>query len=159
MFQGKIASQGTPSDLMKRGIDFVRETDTDPQKDLTFSHEMSENMPRKSSVRSTSSSSSVHESISSEKDKDKQRQFVSQLEEISFKSDSGSMMMNYLKSGAHWSVLPILFSVFLLTQILASAADIWISIWYVQFGIAWCRFHRKTKNFQGKVRRRTNTAT
>lgn len=88
------------------------------------------NSSRKSSLQSLSGysiSSEIDGSISNEKGEDAQYHIVSQLEESS--SVNGSIMGHYMKVGAHWSMLLLLFFLFLATQMLGSAADIWISIW------------------------------
>lgn len=41
----------------------------------------------------------------------------------------GSVAANYFKAGAHWSILFVLGVSFLIVQLLASAADYWVSIW------------------------------
>lgn len=163
LFQGKIASQGTPSDLMKSGIDLVthdeNESDAEnPRKGSAFGRRPSENRARKSSFCSNSSSNGHDESISGEYDE------VKQLEEASSGKVSGSITMHYFKSGAHWSMLLLLFLSLLFTQILISASDIWISIWYVCILHAiveksWRDSHLQTHDSQGKIRGRTHIAT
>lgn len=54
---------------------------------------------------------------------------ASQLEKSSKKKVNGSTMMTYFKAGAHWSTLVLLLASFLATQFVASAVDIWISVW------------------------------
>lgn len=130
--QGKIAAQGTPEDLIKSGVDFVARANdnTGPDK-LVHGRRMSQNASRKSSIRSLySRSSSIDESIYGDDD-DAQSEFWSRLEESSKGKANDSIMMNYLKAGANWSMLVSLAISFLATQILASVADIWISIWFV----------------------------
>lgn len=52
-----------------------------------------------------------------------------ELEASSKGKVKGSKLVNYFVAGAHWSVLTLLLLSFLLTQIIVSVADIWISIW------------------------------
>lgn len=125
--QGKIAAQGAPADLKKRGINLVALAD-DEENSIHGGHR-SGNTSRKSSLRSLYSTSSLDDSIFSEDDEDTQNQFVSQLEESSKDNVKGSITLNYFKAGAHWSLLLLLLSLFLAAQTVASAADIWISFW------------------------------
>lgn len=41
----------------------------------------------------------------------------------------GSVSLHYFRAGAHWSILVVVGILFLGVQILASAADYWVSIW------------------------------
>lgn len=132
--QGKIAVQGTPAYLIENGFDFItrdeNESNTrDSRKSSVFGRRMSECSSRKSSIHSNTLNNIVGVFESGEKDEDKQCHFVTQLEEGSSKGVSGSIAMSYLKSGANLFILPVFLCSFLLTQITASAADIWISIW------------------------------
>lgn len=136
--QGKIAAQGAPGDLIKSGVDFVvhdaneKDTRADDENSMVGS-EMCEDMSRKSSLRSSSTSNRLNRSTSSENDKDKQCHPESHLEESASETGSGSALINYFKSGAHSCILSLLFLSIVATQIVASASDIWISIWYLHF--------------------------
>lgn len=55
-----------------------------------------------------------------------------QMEVSSKGTVKGSVSWNYLRAGAHWSILFTLFMSFLLVQFLASGIDYWVSVWYVQ---------------------------
>lgn len=52
------------------------------------------------------------------------------MEAISKGKVKGSLLWNYFSSGAHWSVLLILFSSVVFVQFLASTTDYFVSIWY-----------------------------
>lgn len=52
-----------------------------------------------------------------------------QMEASSKGQVAGSLAMKYFNSGAHWSILFILLFSFIITQVLASGADYWVSIW------------------------------
>lgn len=42
----------------------------------------------------------------------------------------GSLLVNYFRSGANWCVLLFLCTFFFIVQVLGSAADYWVSVWY-----------------------------
>lgn len=42
---------------------------------------------------------------------------------------NGSVSLHYFRAGAHWSILVVVGILFLGVQLLASAADYWVSIW------------------------------
>lgn len=138
--QGKIAAQGTPEALMKSGIDFVSKVeDSSVSQSKKFGHgrRMSDHSSRKSSIcsvysrRSSMVESIYGESAYGEDDENTQSDFLSQLEKISKNKTNGSVLMSYLKAGANWSTLLLLWISFVATQVFASAADIWISMWFV----------------------------
>lgn len=133
--QGKIAAQGTPTDLVRSGVDLGThdEDGTANRRRKSMSgNETPENGSRRTSLRSlsiNSTSTSLDETMHSGDDADQQYQFVSQLEESSKGTVNGSTPMNYFKAGGHLSILPLLFISFLATQIVTSSADIWVSVW------------------------------
>lgn len=96
-------------------------------------------MSRKSSSASSlTKSANSMESLNSEKsrtstdNKDgatEKDQMLKELEASSRGKIAGSMLLNYFKSARESCVLAFLVSSFLLTQILVSVADIWISYW------------------------------
>lgn len=55
-----------------------------------------------------------------------------QLEASSKGKVSGSIFGMYLTSGANWCVLLMIGALFLITQVLASGADYWVSYWTAQ---------------------------
>lgn len=55
---------------------------------------------------------------------------MEQLEASSKGQVRGSVGGAYLRSGANWCVLFIIMVLFLLTQLVASGADYWVSFWY-----------------------------
>lgn len=51
------------------------------------------------------------------------------MEESSKGKVKGSIAGNYFKAGAHWSILFIIGSLYIIVQVLASGADYWVSVW------------------------------
>lgn len=54
---------------------------------------------------------------------------LQQMETSSKGKVKGSVSGTYLKSGANFFILAIIFILFILTQTLASGADYWVSFW------------------------------
>lgn len=52
-----------------------------------------------------------------------------QMEESSRGKVKGSISAAYFKAGAHWTALFVLAFSFIFVQVLASAADYWVSVW------------------------------
>lgn len=80
------------------------------------------------SIRSTSISSSkasLHDDNIQEEEKE---QGIG-LEESSKGKVKGSVTVNYFRAGANWFGLSLLLIFFIISQILASAADYWVSVW------------------------------
>lgn len=83
-------------------------------------------MSRQLSIQSNvSMNSSIQGSIVS----DKGNREGMELESSSKGKFKGSAWINYYISAAHWSVLAIIFTLFLIAQFMASAADVWVSVW------------------------------
>lgn len=131
--QGKIATQGTPEDLINSGINFVTRVDNDSDSlhdKFVFECQTPKDVSRKSSFHSLSENTMNGNSEDvEEKDDLKQCHVASHLEKSSRGMVSGSTMTAYFKSGAHWCTVLVIFFLFLVVQFMASAADIWISIW------------------------------
>lgn len=79
-------------------------------------------MSRSSSTQSvkSSSSSSLHE--------DNVRDGV-EMEASSKGKIKGSIVLHYFRAGANWFWIFVIFVLFVVSQILASAADYWVSVW------------------------------
>lgn len=93
---------------------------------------------KSSSASSLTKSSNSTESLNSEKSRSSMEnkdgatekdQMLKELEASSRGKIAGSMLLNYFKSAKQSCVLAFLATSFLLTQILVSVADIWISYW------------------------------
>lgn len=96
----------------------------------SFNRQNSETLSTRSSSSislNTPSAEEGHETI--EKDQG------AQLEASSKGTVKGSISVNYFNAGAHWTMLLIMFSSFILAQLLASGTDYWVSTWLVDFSI------------------------
>lgn len=88
---------------------------------------------RSQSRTSLRSSNSVENgSELEEEENDQAPEQPQQLEASSKGKVSGSIFGMYLTSGANWCVLLIIGALFLITQVLASGADYWVSYWTSQ---------------------------
>lgn len=135
--QGKIEAQGTPSDLSKSGVDFAalietndESDDNDENPDRPVSRQVSRQMSTRSSNKSlrSLSTSSSKASLQDQNMQEEKEQGVG-LEESSKGKVKGSVSANYFRAGANWFGLFVLLIFFIVSQILASAADYWVSIW------------------------------
>lgn len=72
-----------------------------------------------------------------------------QLESSSKGKVKGSMLEEYFRAGASFGALFMLFMLFLLTQIMASAADYWVSYWTLQEELR--AFRPKTRNLPSQT--------
>lgn len=123
--------QGSPADLAKSGVDFAKLVGTQDADNDENSEKFGRQMSRKSSTRSASSSSLHSSADGSEFDEDEDEGKTEGVEmEASSKGKvKGSIAFNYFRAGGHWSILFVLGFLFLIVQLLASAADYWVSIW------------------------------
>lgn len=134
--QGRIEAQGTPSDLSRSGVDFAElitndeSDDNDENPDRPVSRQVSRQMSRRSSNKSlrSLSTSSSKASLQDENKEDENEQGIG-LEESSKGKVKGSVTASYFRAGANWFGLFILLLFFVISQILASAADYWVSVW------------------------------
>lgn len=131
ILQGKIEVQGTPADLSKSGVDFAKlvgTVETDDQNDGTET--IDRKMSRKSSIRSSAASRKSNADGSFDGDaNNEQKDEGVQMEASSKGKIKGSIPGNYFAAGANWFVLLLLAISFVLVQLMASAADVWVSIW------------------------------
>lgn len=131
--------QGTPAYLAKSGVDFAG---------LVAAGEITENSEKleRSLSRQTSTISSRSNQISNSVSvasldirpdgslseanafEDEPEKGVG-MEASSKGKVNGSIAVNYFKSGANWFYLFVVAFAFLVTQLLASAADYWVAIW------------------------------
>lgn len=138
--QGRIEAQGTPSDLSKSGVDFAALIETndesdenDENPDRPVSRQVSRQMSSRSSNKSlrsmsTSSSKASLRSLGDENKQEEKEQGIG-MEESSKGKVKGSISANYFRAGANWFGLFVLLVFFIISQILASAADYWVSVW------------------------------
>lgn len=127
-FQGKIEIQGSPTDLIKSGVDFSKYFGSDEDPDESKDMKNQQNLRKISTVSSISSDTSnfgsaIFRGIEEIEDKGVQ------MEETSKGKVNGSISLGYFTAGAHWSVIFILTCSCLVTQILASFSDYWLSVW------------------------------
>lgn len=122
-FQGKIVAQGTPADMAKNGIDFVMPAeDSSIEEKDAITTDISTDAP---------SSSRDQESCSIyEFEDDTNSKSASDHEPEKIKANS-SILLTYFDARENWMLLLLLLFLFVVTQIVASGADIWIAIWYV----------------------------
>lgn len=115
--------------MSKSGVDFAKlvgtteeaENDENPEK---FKRQVSS----RDSIRSSSASlSSI--GVGSEFDEDEEELDGVEMEASSKGKVKGSVAAAYFKAGTHWSLLFVLALSFLIVQLLASAADYWVSVW------------------------------
>lgn len=134
--------QGTPTDLSKSGVDFAElvgnnekenEENADRPMSRQTSRQLSRKLSRSISASTTSSVASLNISADGslcEVDKlgeEEEKGFG--MEASSKGKVKGSIAANYFAAGANWFWLIILAISFLVVQLLASAADYWVSIW------------------------------
>lgn len=135
--QGRIEAQGTPSDLSKSGVDFAalietndESDDNEENPDRPVSRQVSRQMSSRSSNKSlrSLSTSSSKASLQDENKQEEKDQGVG-MEESSKGKVKGSISAAYFRAGANWFGLSLLLIFFVISQILASAADYWVSVW------------------------------
>ncbi|XP_055304324.1 ATP-binding cassette subfamily C member 4-like [Sitodiplosis mosellana] len=125
---GQIEVQGSPADVVKSGVDFAKLVGTDGINN-------NEKNPVRHGWRLSGELSASSTSISTEFDDDEEDE--GRTEGVAMEASSkgkvdGSISLNYFRAGAHWSVLIVVGVLFLIVQLLASAADYWVSIWTKQ---------------------------
>lgn len=130
--QGKIQTQGTPNELNRSGIDFASLIGSnDDEETIEGGRRRSRTCSRTSTTRSisvTSLASSISD-VFTEVDEEEEENRATEMESSSKGQVQGSVLMNYFKSGAHWSIIGGLFFLFLIVQIVASLVDYWVSFW------------------------------
>lgn len=122
--------------MAKSGIDFAELLQSDDPIDDGHDDNGSGGSSDSASLGRRSRSQSLKSSMSSiangeefEEVANEQVEQPQQLEASSRGKVEGSIFGMYLKSGANWFVLSVIASLFLLTQVLASGADYWVSYW------------------------------
>lgn len=128
-----MLEQGSPVDLGRRGIDFLKlvetvETQDTEEKFGHFKRSMSQ-MSRLSQTSRKISTSIDSLECQDEPDLNDLDEGVP-VEASSKGTVKGSLYMNYFQAGTNWFVIFILGFSFVLVQFLTSASDYWISVWY-----------------------------
>ncbi|KXJ72573.1 hypothetical protein RP20_CCG017683 [Aedes albopictus] len=128
MNDGKIEAQGPPQELMHNGIDFVQMGESE----ATSDHDTQ--LSRQDSCASVTSSRS---SVSELDDGEKAEQYDSKKMEQAFEKSSadslaGSMFLHYSSGAGGLAIAICLIFLFVLTQLIVSFTDYWISFWVSQ---------------------------
>lgn len=131
--QGSVAFQGEPRTLYETNNEFASFIDTEFEK-----AEEKDNMKRRKISR-TSTISISNTSLNSEYEgirRDSEFipgaleiETVQNLEASSRGTVKGSLLKHYFMSGGHPIELFVIFILFVMAQIMASAADYWVSFW------------------------------
>lgn len=115
-------------ELSKSGIDFATLLETDDPE--VNENEDATSMGKRSRTHSSSSTRSSKKDLSEkEQTPEKTKEQFQQLEASSKGQVRGSVGGAYLKSGANWFLLSIILALFVITQVIASGADYWVSFW------------------------------
>lgn len=136
-FQGKIETQGKYDDILKSGIDFtsiLNKTDADENEESIENDDVAK-IPRPNSTATLENNVASKMCSNNEKTHEKrnlpdeEKELLNALESSSKGKVKGSMVVNYLSSAKKPFTLVFLIISFVLSQILASVADIWVSYW------------------------------
>lgn len=128
---GQIDMQGRPGDLFKEATDIEQYLSVLGEEDKVEVNgtptKGSNKSSRKSSRRNSITESKKGEENPSEDEKD----FAAQmnLEQSSKDKVQGSLLLHYMKSGGNFCVVFVVFSLFVITQLLASSFDWFVSFW------------------------------
>lgn len=139
-FQGKIDTQGDYNDILKSEVDIasiLNKNDEENHVEDYIESDGAIKMTKKSSSSALGKMMNSTASLNSEKSQSKENQtnpeeekeLLKELEASSRGKVKGSLFVNYFKSAKRPCTMVFLLASFLLTQILASVADIWISYW------------------------------
>ena len=138
MFQGQIETQGSPSELSKSGIDFATLLQSDENSDSdNVSGKRSRTVSRVSRKSLTSLEDfpfidGADETTNLDAEESKSVEQLQQLESSSKGQVHGSVSLAYLRSGANICMLLFIFILFIITQVLASGFDYFVSFWTSQ---------------------------
>lgn len=130
IFQGKVENQGSYNDIVESGFDFAgisNETKIEKEEN----DDMTEQNPNP--IAGSASTSSVNGEKNAAKEMQnepvEENPLTNKLEASSKGKVKGSLVIRYLKSSNQPCTLAFLILAFLLSQFLASVADIWVSYW------------------------------
>lgn len=144
LFQGEIERQGNYNDILRSGIDFASILRTEKTKDADVEKHIEKDgimvkIPSRNSEAKLENSMTSKTSLNSDKGRteeaqhlassDEEKELLKKLEASSRGKVKGSLLVNYLKSSNQPCTLVLLIVSFLLVQILASLADIFVSYW------------------------------
>lgn len=122
MFQGKVQAQGTPHDLIHKGIDLLQISEEE------YHESHGPDIQRQNSVSSVASSKSGV----SQPEEDHTKAVEQAFEKSSEDTVKGSMFMHYVSGAGGIAVFTMLIGMFVGTQLIVSFADYWVSFWVSQ---------------------------
>lgn len=132
--QGKVEKQGTYDDILQSEIDFasiLTKTD-DSEKSETESTDIIRSHSEASSRTSLASFKSLENLKNDKKANEESKEdgeLLQHLEEVPVKKVEGSLLVKYLLSAKRPFLLLFVIISFILAQLLASSADIYVSYW------------------------------
>ncbi|XP_055606101.1 ATP-binding cassette sub-family C member 4-like isoform X1 [Uranotaenia lowii] len=122
MDEGRVAHQGTPHDLIQKGILNLHEVE----------HDQEESCSVASSSYDTDSSSNSSSKNNEKLEEENAKQLDRAFEKTGNDTPSRILFMNYLAGVESWIILAILAILFVLTQAIVSFADYWVGFWLSQ---------------------------
>ncbi|XP_046392416.1 ATP-binding cassette sub-family C member 4-like [Ischnura elegans] len=122
MDNGAIVAQGTFDELQSSGLDFVKLLSSEEDDEDNVENDKISIGSRHSSVQSLRSRS---ESVEAEQAEEQQM-----VDEIRSKGSVGSTVYRkYFASGGNYCTITFMFSLFLLSQLVSSGCDYWVTFW------------------------------
>ncbi|EDS36162.1 multidrug resistance-associated protein 1 [Culex quinquefasciatus] len=122
MNEGKVQAQGTPHDLIHKGIDLLQISEEE------YHESQGPDIQRQNSVSSVASSKSGV----SQPEEDHTKAVEQAFEKSSEDTVKGSMFMHYVSGAGGIAVFTMLIGMFVGTQLIVSFADYWVSFWVSQ---------------------------
>lgn len=126
---GKVEKQGTPSDLLKAGVDFDKLMEEGIERDPGVRDGSYKSRIRTNSVVSTQSVDSREYDLSEKEEKSAAVEVTQpeNVEEMSKGKVKGSVALNYIKAGSNYFIIAFLILLFVITQVVVSFSDYWVS--------------------------------
>lgn len=125
-----IEVQGSPNDLAQSGVDFAKLVGlTDKSVDILGEISDAQVSSVESMNLGTISKPENEKIDENVKQQEQEKDEGLQMEDSSKGKVKGSVSWSYFTAGAHWFILIILASSFLIVQMFASGADYWVSVW------------------------------
>ncbi|XP_031622965.1 multidrug resistance-associated protein 4-like, partial [Contarinia nasturtii] len=128
---GRIQSQGTYHTIMETGVEFSSLCSQN-ENDHIADNNQNENSAQLKRIESVSPQEKQKEegtALQKAKPSCKDGKMASELETLPEKKNEGSIFFRYLKSSNIPCASLLLGALFVITQIFASSADIWVSLW------------------------------
>lgn len=130
--QGRIEMQGNYNDILKSGIDIAsmpNQNDENTGEDIVDIDETMEPKRNSSASSSLNNVKAFSGGIGENVRANEENQLLNELEVSPDRKVKESLLLSYLKSAKQPCMLVFLVITILLSQILVSLADIWISYW------------------------------